>query len=50
MTPMAANSNIVPAVLLEPPDRNGAIRARIPAALILLLGNIALMHVLAFPR
>ena len=29
MTPMAANFNIVPAALLELPDRNGVIRAQI---------------------
>jgi uncharacterized membrane protein len=53
MTPMAANFNVVPANLLELPDRksalNGVIRAQIPTALPLLLTNIALMRVLAFP-
>ncbi len=50
VTPMAANFNIVPAALLELPDRNGVIRVQIPTALILLLGNIILMYVLAFRR
>jgi uncharacterized membrane protein len=54
MTPMAANFNVVPANLLELPDRNsplnGVIRAQIPTALPLLLANIGLMYVLAFPR
>ena len=48
MTPMAANFNIVPAVLLELKDRNGVIRTQIPTALPLLAINIALMYLLAF--
>jgi len=47
-TPMAANYNIVPAALLELPDRNGVIRVQIPTAIPLLLGNIILMYVLVF--
>jgi len=53
MTPMAANFNVVPANLLELPDRkaalNGVIRAQIPTALPLLIANIVLMRLLAFP-
>ena len=53
MTPMAANFNVVPANLLELPDRkaalNGVIRAQIPTALPLLVANILLMYFLAFP-
>ncbi len=53
MTPMAANFNVVPANLLELPDRkaalNGVIRAQIPTAIPLLLANIILMRFLAFP-
>jgi uncharacterized membrane protein len=53
MTPMAANFNVVPANLLDLPDRkaalNGVIRAQIPTALPLLVANIILMRVLAFP-
>ncbi len=53
MTPMAANFNVVPANLLELPDRNaalnGVIRAQIPTAIPLLLANIVLMRLLAFP-
>jgi len=53
MTPMAANFNVVPANLLELPDRkaalNGVIRAQIPTALPLLVANIVLMRLLAFP-
>ena len=52
MTPMAANFNVVPANLLELPDRNsalnGVIRAQIPTALVMLVVNIALMYALAF--
>ena len=52
MTPMAANFNVVPANLLELPDRNrmlnGVIRAQSPTALIMLVANMALMYFLAF--
>jgi uncharacterized membrane protein len=52
MTPMAANFNVVPANLLELPDRNaalnGVIRAQMPTALVLLVVNIVLMRILAF--
>jgi uncharacterized membrane protein len=48
MTPMAANFNIVPAVLLELPDKNAVIRAQAPTALLLLVGNTLLMYFLVF--
>jgi uncharacterized membrane protein len=52
MTPMAANFNIVPANLLELPDRNApfnaVIRTQAPTALPLLLVNVLLMWWLAF--
>jgi len=52
MTPMAANFNVVPANLLELPDRdsalNGVIRAQMPTALLLLGINMILMYALAF--
>jgi len=52
MTPMAANFNVVPANLLELPDRgapfNGVIRTQVPTALPLLATNILLMWWLAF--
>jgi uncharacterized membrane protein len=48
VTPMAANFNIVPAALLELPDRNGVIKAQMPTAIPLLIGNILLMYVLVF--
>ena len=48
MTPMAANFNVVPAALLELPDRNGVIRAQVPTALVLLAGNTALLAALVY--
>ena len=46
MTPMAANYNIVPAALLELPDKYAVIKAQIPTALALLVVNILLLYVL----
>jgi len=46
MTPMAANFNIVPAALLELPDKNAVIRAQIPSALPILIANIFLLYFL----
>src|SRR6185312_1479962 len=48
MTPMAANFNLVPAALLEIPDRWAVIRAQAPTAAALLVINTALMYLLAF--
>ncbi len=48
MTPMAANFNIVPAALLELPDRNGVIKMQIPTAIPLLIANTILMYFLVF--
>jgi len=45
MTPMAANFNIVPAALLELPER-AVIRAQIPTALPLLAANVFLLYFL----
>ena len=47
-TPMAANFNIVPAALLELPDRWAVIRVQLPTAAVLLAVNTALMYLLAF--
>jgi uncharacterized membrane protein len=47
-TPMAANFNIVPAALLELPDRNGVIKVQLPTAGLMLIANILLMYVLVF--
>ena len=46
MTPMAAHFNIVPAALLELPDKNAVIRAQIPSALPILVANIFLLYFL----
>ena len=46
MTPMAANFNIVPAALLDLPDKNAVIRAQIPTALPLLAANVFLLYFL----
>jgi hypothetical protein len=47
-TPMAANFNIVPAALLELPDRYAVIKAQLPTAILLLAANTILMYVLVF--
>jgi uncharacterized membrane protein len=44
LTPMAANYNIVPAALLELPDKYGVIRAQVPTAITLLAVNIVLLN------
>lgn len=48
LTPMAANFNIVPAVLLELKSNYGVIRMQAITALVLAATNIALMYLLAF--
>ncbi|MBL8772336.1 MAG: DUF979 domain-containing protein [Phenylobacterium sp.] len=48
MTPLAANFNLVPAALLELPDRYAVIKAQIPTALPLLIANVVLMYAFAF--
>lgn len=48
MTPMAANFNIVPAVLLDLPDKNSVIKAQVGTALPVLLANIGLLYVLMY--
>lgn len=44
LTPMAANFNLVPAALLDLPDRYAVIRAQTPTALALLAFNTALLY------
>ncbi|WP_332851400.1 DUF979 domain-containing protein [Duganella sp. S19_KUP01_CR8] len=46
MTPMAANFNIVPAALLELPDKNAVVKIQVGTALPLLLANIVLLYFL----
>ncbi len=48
LTPMAANFNIVPAVLLELRDQYGVIRAQWPTAIVLLAVNVVLMALLVW--
>ena len=48
ITPMAANFNIVPVVLLELRDPHAVIRAQWPTALALLVANLILMSVFVF--
>jgi uncharacterized membrane protein len=48
LTPMAANFNIVPVVLLELPDQYAVIRQQLPTAIGLLVVNVGLLWVLAF--
>jgi len=48
LTPMAANFNIVPAALLELPDKNAVIRAQVPTALALLVCNVFLLNFMMF--
>jgi uncharacterized membrane protein len=43
LTPMAANFNLVPALLLELPDKHAVIKAQAPIALVILAANIVLM-------
>jgi uncharacterized membrane protein len=43
VTPMAANFNIVPVMLLEIRDQNAVIKAQAPLAALILLANIVLM-------
>jgi uncharacterized membrane protein len=44
VTPMAANFNLVPAMLLELEDRNAVIKAQAPMAAVIWVFNVALMY------
>lgn len=48
MTPMAANFNIVPAALLDLPDKNSVIKAQVATALPVLAANIFLLYFLMY--
>jgi uncharacterized membrane protein len=48
MTPMAANFNIVPAMLLDLKDKNAVIKAQIPTALSVFIINMLLMYYLVY--
>jgi len=43
LTPMAANFNLVPAILLELSDKHGVIKAQAPMATVILGVNLLLM-------
>ena len=46
VTPMAAHFNLIPAALLELPDKYSVIRAQAPTALVLMLANTVLLYYL----
>ncbi|MEJ1973150.1 MAG: DUF979 domain-containing protein [Lacunisphaera sp.] len=48
LTPMAANFNLVPAMLLELKDRNAVIKAQAPMAGLILAANVLLMYFLVY--
>lgn len=48
MTPMAANFNIVPAVLLGLRDRHAVVKAQVATALPLLIVNIGIIYIFSF--
>ncbi|MGI4983371.1 MAG: DUF979 domain-containing protein [Janthinobacterium lividum] len=48
LTPMAANFNIVPAALLELPDKNAVIKVQAPTAIAVLICNIVLLNAFMF--
>ena len=48
MTPMAANFNIVPAMLLDLKDKNAVVKAQIPIGLTLLAANILIMYLCVY--
>ena len=48
MTPMAANFNLVPAMLLELTDRNAVIKAQVPIGLAILSANILILYVCVY--
>ena len=48
LTPMAANFNLVPALLLELPDKNAVIKAQAPIAVALLAANIGIMYLCVY--
>lgn len=48
MTPMAANFNLVPAMLLELNDRNAVVKAQVPIGLAILSANILILYFAVF--
>jgi uncharacterized membrane protein len=48
MTPMAANFNLVPAMLLDLRDKNAVIKAQLPIGLMILAANILIMYLVVY--
>lgn len=48
LTPMAANFNLVPAILLELDDRNAVIKAQAPMAVAIWIFNVSVMYVCVY--
>lgn len=48
MTPMAANFNLVPAMLLDLKDKNAVIRAQVPLGLTILVANIVILYLCVY--
>jgi uncharacterized membrane protein len=48
LTPMAANFNIVPAMLLELTDKNAVIKAQVPIALVVFAANVVIMYLCVY--
>ena len=48
LTPMAANFNIVPAMLLELTDKNAVIKAQVPIALVVFTANVLIMYLCVY--
>jgi uncharacterized membrane protein len=48
LTPMAANFNIVPAMLLDLKDKNAVIKAQLPIAISIFIINMLIMYVLVY--
>ena len=48
MTPMAANFNIVPTMLLNLKDKNAVIKAQVPIAIPVFIVNMLLMYFLVY--
>ena len=48
MTPMAANFNVVPAMLLELKDKNAVVKAQVPIALAIFAANVLIMYLTVY--
>lgn len=48
MTPMAANFNVVPAMLLDLKDKNAVVKAQVPIALAVFAANVIIMYLCVY--